>query len=202
MMKAGRNMMFGKCAVLLLVTGVLLSGCKHENNTNAMQVSLNTIRVMVKQSALLAVQAACAPQDTRHDMIQASVTLLRRAMGGPEMEKVHQMMGQMPDMASGSMSKMNGKSDQPGSPEMKLHVAIHNTGEDVFDFLDALGGANAPTCADVQPAALAAAAAVIREQHGTELDQAVQQLDKESGRLAQGKTPDVVHQLALSLAQI
>lgn len=194
--------MLGRCAVLLLATGILLSGCKHENNANAMQAPLNSIRVMVKQSALLAVQAACAPQDTRHDMIQASVTLLRRAMGGPEMERIHKMMGQMPDTASGSMPKMNGAGGQSDSPEMKLHVAIHNAGEDVFDFLDALGGATAPTCAQVRPAELAAAAAIIREHHSAELDRVLHQLDEENTRLAHEKTPDVVHQLALDLAQI
>jgi hypothetical protein len=194
--------MFARCAVLLLAAGMLLGGCKHENNANAMQAPLNTIRVMVKQSALLAVQAACAPQDTRQDMIQSSVTLLRRAMGGPEMESIHKMMGQMPDTASGSMPKMSGTSDQSSSPEMKMHVAIHNAGEDVFDFLDALGGANAPTCADVRPAELAAAAAIIREHHGAELDRVLHQLDEENARLSHEKTPDVVHQLVLDLAQI
>ncbi len=193
--------MFGKCAVLLLATGILLSGCKHQDN-HAMQVSLSAIQGMVKQSALMAVQAACAPKDTRHEMIQASVTLLRRAMGGPEMEKIHKMMAQMPDSASGDMSKPSGTSDQSYSKEMKLHVAIHNAGGDVFDFLDALNGANPLTCQQVQPVELAAAASIIREHHTPELEQIEKQLKEQGARLAQQKMPDVVHQLAMDLAQI
>lgn len=189
--------MFARWAVLVLATGVLLGGCKHEGN-HAMQVSLSAIQGMVKQSALMAVQAACAPQDTRHDMIQASVTLLRRAMGGPEMEKVHKMMGLMPDTGSSS----SGSGDKKYSKEMKLHVAIHNAGEDVFDFLDALNGSDAPTCQQVQSVELAAAAAVMREHHSPELDRVEKQLNDKGARLAHEKVPDVVHRLAADLAQI
>ncbi|MDQ6960658.1 MAG: hypothetical protein Q9M27_06455 [Mariprofundaceae bacterium] len=185
--------------MLLAAAFMALGGCSH-NNT-AMQAPLDQIRVMVKQSALLAVQAACAPPDIRKDMIQASVTMARRAMGGPEMAKIHKMMGQMPGMAGNSTS-MKGSMKGDDSPEMKQHMALHDAGEDVFDFLDYVSNHPHAGCATTAPASLAAAAALMREWHGSETDRVLHQLDRDSQHPEHAGTPDVVRSLALALARI
>lgn len=186
----------------VLTAGLLLGACSHKQQD--MQIRLDAIRIMVKQSALLATQAACTDPQSRPDMILASVTMLRRATGGPEMAKIHEMMGQMPDMAAGSMpvkGTMAGDM-KAASSEMQMHVAIHDAGEDVFDLLNALGDAAGPTCRQVQPAQQAAAAALLREQSGAEMEQVQQRLDKNGKAMLQADTPDTVHKLTLALARI
>jgi len=192
-----------KRVTLLLLIGLNLVACKH--NQNEMQVQLDSIRLLVKQSAVLATQSVCASPESRPDMIRASVTLLRRAMGGPEMAKIHDMMGQMPDMADGSMAKqvsMNSDMKHADGNRMQMHVAIHDAGEDVFELLDALGGKDAPDCLAVQPAQLAAASALLREQDGPDLQRVQQQLSKDSKHFLRSDIPDSVWNLAQSLGRI
>ncbi len=201
-------MILVKRTLLLLLMGLNLAGCSHEQEN--MQAQLDSIRILVKQSAVLATQAVCASPESRPDMIRASITMLRRAMGGPEMAKIHDMMGQMPDMAGGSMvggsmvkqSTMKADVKHTGSTRMQMHVAIHDAGEDVFELLDALGGDKSPDCLDVQPAQLAAAAALMREHAGPSMDRVQQQLDKDSKHFLRSDIPDPVWQLAQSLARI
>lgn len=186
-----------KVLVLLAVlTG--LSACSHQEE--AMQSQLDHIRLMVKQSAVLAVQVACAAPESRSDLIRASVTLLRRAMGGEEMASIHKMMGKIPDTADGMMVMKANEMDD--SAEMKMHVAIHDAGEDVFALLDVLGGTKSPTCADIQPAQLAAAAALMREQQNPEITKLEQQLDAHGKHFMRSDIPDAVWQLAQALTRI
>ncbi|MDQ6999905.1 MAG: hypothetical protein Q9M12_03340 [Mariprofundus sp.] len=193
----------GTIALLLFVPVMFLGACSHEEKE--MQSQLDSIRLMVKQSAVLAVQAACSPPESRPDMIKASVTMLRRAMGGPEMEMIHKMMGQMPDSSDGTMpmkSAMVGDKKGKHAAQMKIHVAIHDAGEYVFELLDSLGGDKSPTCKDMQPAQLAATAALIRERQGADMDRLQQQLDQRSKHFMRSDIPDTVGQLVQALGRI
>ncbi len=193
----------GTMALLMFVPVMFLGACSHEEKD--MQSQLDSIRAMVKQSAVLAVQAACSEPESRPEMIRASVTMLRRAMGGQEMDMIHKMMGQMPDLADGTMvikSGMVGDKKGKDAAQMKMHVAIHDAGEDVFELLDALGGDKSPTCKDIQPAQLAATAALLRERQGPDMDRLQQQLDERSKHFMRSDIPDTVWQLAQALGRI
>jgi len=193
----------GTMLSLLFATLVCLSACSHEEEE--IHAQLDNIRVMVKQSAVLAVQAACSEPESRSEMIRASITMLRRAMGGQEMDMIHKMMGQMPDSADGTMVMKSGMvGDKKGKHvvQMQIHVAIHDAGEDVFELLDSLGGNKAPTCKDVQPAQLAATAALLRERRGPDMDRLQQQLDERSKHFMRSDIPDSVWQLAQALGRI
>jgi len=193
----------GIMALALAISVPLLAACSHKEDK--MQAQLDSIRVLVKQSALLAVQAACSAPESRPDMIKASVTMLRRGMGGPEMEMIHKVMGQMPDSGNGSMEMkpgMSGDMDQDHAEQMQMHVAIHDAGEDVFELLDALGGNKAPTCKDVQAVQLAASAALMREWYGPDMARVQQQLGKHSHHFISPHSPDTVRQLAQALGRI
>ncbi len=183
-------------ATLLAIT---LAGCN--DHAAQMQSQLNTIRLLVKESAVLATQAACAPASTKNDIIHASVTLLRRAMGGKEMAAIHKMMGAMPDMDNNSMHNKK-MTPAPSSNGMdQSHIAIHDAGEAVFALLDSYGSSHAPTCQQVQPAQLAATAALLRETDGLPLQQAETQLNQTQHKLP-ANSPESVHQLASTLAAI
>ncbi|MFQ5344462.1 MAG: hypothetical protein ACE5DZ_00720 [Mariprofundus sp.] len=193
----------GMMALLLFTSMTFLTACSHQQEV--MQSELDSIRNMVKQSAMLAVQAACSAPESRADMIQASVTMLRRAMGGSEMAKIHDMMGQMPDSPAGAMSMKPGMAENSGhgnAEHMQMHVAVHDAGERVFELLDALGGSNPPLCKDVQPAQLAAAAALIRESKGPDMDRVQQHLDEQRQHFVRSDIPDTVWQLAQALGRI
>jgi len=198
--------MFKTGITLLLLAGMaLIGGCSHKEDK--MQVQLDGIRLMIKQSALLAVQAACTGPESRQDLILASATLLRRAMGGKEMAAVHKMMGKMSDTPDGSMAKGNGDSmahqdNTEDTTTMQMHVATHDAGEAVFELLDALGGSNAPTCNQMQAAGLATAAALLREHNSAETDRMQHKLDGRSHALMRPDIPATVQQMTQALTRI
>jgi len=195
--------MFRSGIVALSISVLLLVACSHKEDK--MQSQLDTIRVLVKQSALMAAQAACSAPESRPDMIKASVTMLRRGMGGPEMEMIHKMMGQMPDSNNKSTAmkpSMSGDMSGGNAADMQMHVDIHDAGEDVFDLLDALGGSKSPTCADVQAVQLAASAALMREWSGPYMQPVQKQLNKRSTDFISPQRPDTVRQLAQALGRI
>jgi len=188
--------MFKIYMLFLLAVSMLMSGCSHQQHN--MQAQLDTIRLIVKQSAVLAAGVACVAPGSRQDMIHASVTMLRRGMGGPEMAKIHKMMGKM--MSQGKGKKADMKSTD--SAQMKMHMALHDAGEDVFDFLDVLGSAHAPTCKDVQPVQLAAVAALMREYPGPNMERTQKQLDKHGKQFLRSGMTDSVWQLTQALNKI
>jgi len=166
-----------------------------------MKTQLDNIRVMIKQSALMAVNAACAGAEDRNMLIHAAAVMDRRAMGGPEMARIHKMMNMQPD-ASGSMAMKKSKDDKM-SAEMLQHVALHDAGEDVFDFLDGVDGQPGISCEQATPASMAAAAAVLREAKGKEPEETARKLDENATRrLADKKIPDTVRALARALQKI
>jgi hypothetical protein len=175
-----------KSAIILLT--LLLAACSHHQD-DAMKVPLNKIGMMAKQAIVVAVSAPCMTTATARDqMVHASAMLLRRAMGGPEMAKVHQMMAKMKDggMPTGDES---------------LHVAIHTMGGDAFDFLDTFSSASAPSCKEVQPLTYAATAALLREAHTEEADKKAKQMDREADALAKNHTKDPHAKLIDTLIQ-
>jgi hypothetical protein len=156
--------------------GMLLSGCTQHGD--AMKAPLNKIRMMAKQAVVVAVSAPCmATATSRDQMVLASAMLLRRAMGGPEMAKVHQMMAKM---------------KEGGTPtaDETLHVAIHSMGGDAFDFLDTFQSKAPPSCSEVQPLSYAATAAMLREAHTEEADKQAKRMDREATALMKNHTKD------------
>ncbi len=149
-----------KHIVIILFT-LLSTACSSPRHHDGMKMQLDAIRVMIKQSALMAVQAACVSGGEKSMLIHAAAVQDRRAMGGPEMAKIHKMMNMKPD-ASGGMAMNMGKDDKM-SAEMKMHVSLHDAGEDVFDLLDGIGETPGISCRQIAPAALAASAAMLRE---------------------------------------
>jgi len=180
--------------IMGVMASIALLGCSHKED--AMRVPLNRIRVMVKQSASLAVQAACMDKGHRAEMVEAAVVLARRAMGGPDMAKIHKMM-------SMSTNKANGDGT---SSEMKMHMALHNAGEDVFDFLDGVDGKPGISCEQAAPASMAATAAVLREAKSREAPSVIKKLDQIATSMLAGKgatkIPDPVRALTLALQRI
>jgi len=193
-----------------VVMVVLLAGCScpHPNahHHDGMKTQLDAIRVMIKQSALMAVHAACAAGEEKTMLIHAAAVQDRRAMGGPEMAKIHKMMNMQPN-ASGGMTMNMGNNDKM-SAEMKMHVALHDAGEDVFDLLDGIGETPGISCRQVAPAAMAASAAMLREASTGEATKdetisSVKKLDaRASTRLKSSGLPDTVKALTVVLQAI
>jgi len=198
--------------MITLMSVLLLAGCNDQQD--AMRSSLDKISGMIKQSALLAVQAACMDETYRPEMTHAAAILARRAMGGPEMAKIHKMMGQMQEMPDSNMQmkgdmagKMTGDTANTSqSSEMKLHVDLHDAGEQVFSFLESLDGNHPPACTQVFPASLAASAAILRDEHTPEAIAAAKKLDQATTTILKMKksqtAPDQVRILALALQRI
>lgn len=162
---------------VIALTALLLAACSHHQD-DAMKAPLNKIRMMAKQAVVVAVSAPCmATATSRDQMVHASAMLLRRAMGGPEMAKVHQMMAKMKEGGT------------PTSDE-RLHVAIHTMGGDAFNFLDTFSSASAPTCSEVQPLSYAATAAMLREAHTGEADKQAKRMDREADALLKNHQQD------------
>jgi len=186
-----------KKQVLVILAGCLmLVSCNQKQH--AMKPQLDSIRVMIKQAAVIAGEAACADAASRHDLIHAAAVMDRRAMGGPEMAKIHTMMNMQPDAAGGM--KMGKGQDM--SPEMRQHVALHDAGEDVFDFLDSVGSGGV-SCRQAAPMHLAASSAMLREAKGNEPEETAHKLDaRTTGILADKKVPDSVRALTRALQRI
>ena len=165
-----------KRTTAIALTALLLAACSHHED--AMKAPLNKIRMMAKQAVIVAVSAPCMTTATSRDqMVLASAMLLRRAMGGPEMAKVHQMMANM-------------KEGKTPTADESLHVAIHTLGGDAFDFLDTFSSKSAPSCQEVQPLTYAATAAMLREAHTGEADKQAKQMDSEANALIKNHTKD------------
>jgi len=183
--------------LMLLAGWLLLVSCSQQQH--AMQPQLDSIRVMIKQSALLAGEAICADAASRNALIHAAAVMNRRAMGGPEMAKIHKMMNMQPD-ANG---KMPMKQDGKMSAEMKQHVALHDAGEDIFDFLDAVGGNPGISCDQAAPVSLAATAAMLREAGGREPQEVANKLDARASTLLKSAgLPDTAKAVMLALQKI
>lgn len=176
-----------------------------------LQAPMQKIRVMVEQSVSIAVQAACAAPPARSALVRAAVVSLRRATAGPEMARIHRLMGQMEADKPGGPAPAKGGASL--SPQQKMHLAIHTAGGDGFDLLDAITRKPGLTCRDVRPVSLAVAAALLREHHDRDSDATVQKLDREiagtAGRLdaqvheqLDKDTPAAVRALALALQRI
>jgi hypothetical protein len=191
--------MMNRSVTIALMMLLPLAACgKSHHDHDKMKAPLDKIRGMVKESAVLASQAACAEPGTRTDLIHASVVLLRRAMGGPEMDKIHKMMGQMTMDQPGKMPEKQANM----SADQMIHIDIHAAGEDTFDFLDALSKKPALSCADVRPVSLAATASLLRESPSQEVSTAAKQLDDAADKLLKGKVPETVRALAQDLKKI
>ena len=172
-----------------------LGGC-HSEQPDTMKTQLDSIRVMIKQSALMAANAACGGK-AKDGLIRAAAAMNRRAMGGPEMSRIHKMMGMQAD-AGGAMP-MQMKKDASMSSEMQRHVALHDAGEAVFDYLEAIGEGKA-TCADSEAVRLAADAAMLREAGGEEPLAAAKTLV--TRQAVMGREPAAVKTLVSALQQI
>ena len=123
---------------------LMLAGCSKPPKDD-MQVPLDKIRDMVVQSALITVQAACSEPSARAQLVDGALALLRRATAGPEMMRIHQMMGEMTMDRPGDIP--GNSKDQPDSPQQAMHIAVHAAGGDGFNLLDAMtrpGGAGEP----------------------------------------------------------
>jgi len=160
----------------------LLAACSGQNmgsngRSAAMEGKLDAIRVMIKQSALMAANAACGGKQ-RGALVHAAAVMNRRAMGGPEMAAIHKMMGMQP-----GESGMPMKQGQVMDANMQRHVALHDAGEAVFDLLEAVGEGKA-TCANVEAVRLAADAAMLREAKGPEPARTARDLQARLARLA------------------
>lgn len=178
------------CAVLLL------AACGHSSHEADMKASLDKLRAMVTQSALMTAQAACTESPARADIISAAAVMLRRVTAGPEMARLHRMMGgEMKMDESGGMAMSGGK--EPESPQQAMHIAVHTASGKVFDLLDALSQPPGFSCADLKPVSLAAGAALLRQQHeeGSNHDEAmkhlIQEMDDTAGKLAGEVRPSI-----------
>jgi len=209
--------------MVTLMSALLLAGCNDQQD--AMQASLDKIRLMVKQSALLAVQAACMDDSgNRADMAHAAAVMARNAMGGPEMAKIHNMMGKMQGMSTGDMKmkgdvaggranqtaeKLSGAGNMSGnsrSADMTLHADLHDAGEQIFSFLDSMNGTHALICAQTAAASMAATAAMLREANAQEALASAKKLDQSVTAILNGKhessPPAEVKAFALALQRI
>ncbi len=178
----------------VMAAGLLLAGCSQQQ---AMQPQLDSIRVKIKQSALMAANAACAGSE-RDMLVKAAAVMNRRAMGGPEMAKIHKMMGMQPGESGGIQKK-----PEPGmSPEMQRHMLLHDAGEAVFDLLEAIS-MHKVTCEQAAVIHLAADAAMLREAGGGESAGTLRKLDvRISARLTSAHLPGAVKSLTLALQKI
>ncbi len=176
---------------------LMLAACTHAGGGQDMDRQLDAIRVMIKQSALMAANAACGGA-AKDELMRAAAAMNRRAMGGPEMAKIHQMMGMQPDNGGA----MNMKGDEDMSPAMQRHVALHDAGEAVFDFLEAVGEGKV-SCAQTEPVRLAADAAMLREAGGKEpLETAAALKRRLQTMMKQGAAPEAVSELVNTLGGI
>lgn len=203
-------MEYTRVFISLAVT-LTLVGCSNPPKDDV-QAPLDKIRAMVVQSALISVQAACSEPSARARLVDGALALLRRATAGPEMMRIHQMMG---EMAMDQPGNIPGRpKDQPDSPQQAMHAAVHAAGGDGFNLLDAMTRPPGLTCLQVGPVSLAASAAQLREHHEEAMTQdAYKILDKEVDAAAAelgsavqasitDKTPDSVRILALALQKI
>ncbi len=193
------------CAVLLV------TGCGKAPKDD-MKAPLDKIRAMVAQSALMTAQAACTEPPARAQLIDGALALLRRATAGPEMMRIHQMMGEMSMDKPGDIPA--NKNDKTPSPQQAMHIAVHAAGGDGFDVLDTMTRPPGLSCAQVRPVSLAATAALLRQHHEQALAQGTaktldKEVDKAAGTLGDAvqaaitdKTPDSVRILALALQKI
>ena len=99
-----------------------LAGCQPTQSSHAMETQMDTIRVLIKQSALMAAEVGCTQGEQRSLLIHAAAVQARRAMGGSEMAKIHSMMSMEPDTNDGGMT-MKKESDKMSS-EMKVHISF------------------------------------------------------------------------------
>ena len=203
------------CRIIVVMGVVLmLTGCSKPPKED-MQVSLDKISAMVVQSALISVAAACSESTTRAQLVDGALALLRRATAGPEMMRIHQMMGEMSMDKPGDIPKTS--KGQPDLPQQAMHIAVHAAGGDGFNLLDAMTRPPGLTCAQVRPLSLAAAAAQLRQHHqhheeamthdaykilDKEVDVAAGKLDSAVQASFSDKTPDTVRILALALQKI
>jgi hypothetical protein len=201
---------FARVMVVLGVMAPLVSCNKAPQDD--MQVQLNRIRAMVIESTLISVEAACADPVTRAHLVDGSLALLRRATAGKEMQRIHQMMGQMtmdkPDDVHENIVQ------RPESPEQAMHIAVHNAGGDGYDLLEAMTRPPGLSCAQVEPVILAAAAADLRQHHtadtaqgmtkilNAEVDKEAEKLDNEVMASITDNTPVAVRDMALALQKI
>ncbi|MEJ2566911.1 MAG: hypothetical protein P8141_13290 [Gammaproteobacteria bacterium] len=202
-------------AIMVLTMVLILAGCsKPPKDTDDMKAQLDKIRAMVVQSALISAQAACSEPPARTQLVHGALALLRRATSGPEMMRIHQMMGEMNMDKPGGMPA-NSK-DQPESPQQAMHIAVHAAGGDGFNLLDAMTRPPGLTCAQVRPVSLAATAALLRLHHedvaaqGEGPDQILdKEVDTAAGKLGDAvpgaitnETPGPVRILALALQKL
>jgi len=162
-----------------------------------MKTQLDSIRVMIKQSALMATQAACAGENKQDMLVHAAAVQARRAMGGSEMAKIHKMMNMKPDGTGMDMNKI-GETSMPA--DIKLHTALHDAGEAVFDFLDSVGQKNV-SCRQAEPASIAAAAAILRESNHGETMSTASKLDQSVTNMLQKQDEALIPAPARMLAQ-
>lgn len=203
---------------VILALGVVLAlaGCnkapKDDMPKDDMKTQLDMIRNMEVQSTLISVEAACSDPDTRALLVDGSLALLRRATTGPEMQRIHQMMGNMKMDKPGDVPEKS--MQMPESPQQAMHTAVHLAGSDGFDLLDAITRPPGLSCEQLQPVRLAVAAAALRQYHEAITTPGLvkildNEMDKEAGKLDAAvqasitdKTPDVVRILALALQKI
>lgn len=197
--------------ILVVSVVIMLIGC-NKSHSNDMKAQLDKIRAMVVQSALISVQAACTEPSPNTKLVDGALALLRRATAGPEMMRIHQIMGQMQMDKPGDNPKKS--SDQNESPEQAMHIAVHAAGGDGFDLLDAMTRSPGITCAQVQPVSMAATAALLRQHHekamstsadkilDKEVDTAAEKLGNSVQASITDKTPQPVRILALALQKI
>jgi len=183
-----------KKLALVCMLGLLVSCSRSQGD--GMQGQLDSIRVMIKQSALMAANAACGGPELEA-LVHAAAVMNRRAMGGPEMAAIHRMMGMQP--GEGGMP-MKGGAEM--SPEMRRHVALHDAGEAVFDLLEAISEGKVG-CAQAGPVRLAADAAMLRDAGGDKPQEAAHKLDARipDGMKSAG-VPEAVKSLTLALQKI
>jgi len=109
-----------------------------------MKTNFVAVRAMIKQSALIAANAACVTEEERSILTHAAGLLVQRALDGPEMEKMH--MQPVADMNT------------------QAHTNLHNAGEAVLDFLDSIEiEGNNISCQQTIPVSIAASSAMLRE---------------------------------------
>jgi hypothetical protein len=188
-----------KTALLALA----VSSCTQKSNEMDMQGALDRIRELVAQSSLIAVEAACAENPARAELITASVVLLRRATAGPEMNRM--MGGDMnmdqPGVAAGRPA--------PSSAQTSGQVAIHAASAALFEVLESLSLPTAPSCDQMRPVALAASGALLRRPPERGADEVTRKLDQDMSQTAtrlggltkglDGKTPAAVRNLVEGL---
>ena len=197
--------------ILILWVVMLLAGCS-KSPEDDMKAPLDKIRAMVVQSALISVQAACSEPASRDRLVDGALALLRRATAGPEMMRIHQMMGEMKMDKPGDFPEKS--KDRPESPQQAMHIAVHAAGGDGFNLLDAMTRPPGLTCAQVQPVGLAATAALLRQHHeqvmvqgadkilDEEVDEAADKLSGAVPASITDKTPGPVRTLALALQKV